>query len=214
MYTPIQINRSMKYGNNYWEVYSPKLKRVVRLYSSLEYDHWLLLEITPSIKTFCEQPLKINCRREHKIYSSIFDAWVLYTNLSEEFREIKYFSDLSKTRTQEQINTQRKWCLENGYKYSVQTDEIIRKNPVLLDNAKKIIPFLSNSQENHPLNHKIYRYVNNSNNPKGVSLKNITEMLQENMNSVFECVLNLVFQGKLKIDIETQRFTIHSKVWC
>lgn len=76
MYTPIQINRSMKYGNNYWEVYSPKLKRVVRLYSSLEYDHWLLLEITPSIKTFCEQPLKINCKREHKIYSSIFDAWV------------------------------------------------------------------------------------------------------------------------------------------
>ncbi|MCY8034296.1 TnsA endonuclease N-terminal domain-containing protein [Bacillus sonorensis] len=214
MYTPIQINRSTRYGNNYWEVYSPKLKRTVRLYSSLEYDHWLLLEVNPSIKSFCEQPLKINYTLEHKIHSSIFDAWILYTDLTEEFREIKYLFDLSKPKTQKQINIQRKWCLENGYKYSVQTDDIIRKNSILLENAKKIIPFLSNSLEKHPLNHKILRYVNCSSNPTGTSLKNITDILQENINSVFGCVINLVFQGKLKIDIESQRVTIHSKVWC
>lgn len=37
MYRPIPIKRSMKFSNNYWEVYSPKLKRNVRLFSDFEY---------------------------------------------------------------------------------------------------------------------------------------------------------------------------------
>lgn len=32
MYTPIPIKRSTHYGNNYWEGFSPKLKRNVRFY--------------------------------------------------------------------------------------------------------------------------------------------------------------------------------------
>lgn len=42
MYSPINIKRSSKFGNHYWESYSPKLKR-----NDLEYDFWVLVETDP-----------------------------------------------------------------------------------------------------------------------------------------------------------------------
>jgi hypothetical protein len=61
MYTPLLMKRGSKYGSNYWEVYSPKVKRIIRLFSDLEYDHWVLVENNPSVTSFCEQPLRIAC---------------------------------------------------------------------------------------------------------------------------------------------------------
>ncbi|KEP24869.1 hypothetical protein BA70_14805 [Bacillus zhangzhouensis] len=58
MYSPINIKRSSKFGNNYWEAYSPKLKRNVRLFSDLEYDFWVLVETDPKIPNFCERPFE------------------------------------------------------------------------------------------------------------------------------------------------------------
>ncbi|WP_350302699.1 hypothetical protein [Peribacillus frigoritolerans] len=59
MYSPIPTKRSSKFGNNYWEAYSPKVKRNVRLFSDLEYDFWVLIETNPQISTYCERPLEI-----------------------------------------------------------------------------------------------------------------------------------------------------------
>lgn len=44
--------RATHYGNNYYEVYSKKLKRIVSLFSSLEYTNFLTLEINPSVISF------------------------------------------------------------------------------------------------------------------------------------------------------------------
>jgi hypothetical protein len=38
------------------EVYSPKLKRRVTLFSWAAHDAWLLLESDPAVKGFCERP--------------------------------------------------------------------------------------------------------------------------------------------------------------
>jgi hypothetical protein len=38
------------------EVYSPKLKRRVTLFSWASHDAWLLLEADPTVKVFCERP--------------------------------------------------------------------------------------------------------------------------------------------------------------
>ncbi len=38
------------------EVYSPKLKRRVTLFSWAAHDAWLLLEADPAVKVFCERP--------------------------------------------------------------------------------------------------------------------------------------------------------------
>lgn len=49
---PNDMARATHYGNNYYEVYSKKLKRIVRLFSSLEYTNFLTLEINPSVISF------------------------------------------------------------------------------------------------------------------------------------------------------------------
>jgi len=56
---PIDMPRATHYVNNYYEVYSKKLKRIVRMFSSLEYANFLTLEMNPAVKKFCEQTLEI-----------------------------------------------------------------------------------------------------------------------------------------------------------
>lgn len=144
MYTPVEMKRSMKYGNNYWEAYSPKIGRNVRFFSDLEYDNWLHIETNPEIVDFCEQPLKIQVIFEGKPVESIFDMWVQYRDNTEEFMEVKYNAELigesSKSlRSKRQIQVQKKWCTEHQYNYSVKTDMEIRASLTHLNNLKQII---------------------------------------------------------------------------
>lgn len=90
MYSPIPIKRSSKFGNNYWEAYSPKVKRNVRLFSDLEYDFWVLIETNPQVRAFCERPLKIEQMYEGKLMKVMFDMWVEWENKNEQFVEIRY----------------------------------------------------------------------------------------------------------------------------
>src|SRR5713226_6896617 len=59
---PVWERPQNNYGSNRWVVYSPKLDRIVILYSDLERDQWALAEADPTIQTFCEQPLRISVR--------------------------------------------------------------------------------------------------------------------------------------------------------
>lgn len=122
MYKPIKMKRSMKYGSNYWEGYSPKVKRTVRFFSDLEYDHWVMVETNPNIETFCEQPIRIKQILNEEISESVIDMWVRYKNGEEIFFEIKYLSELDKrnpksARAIKQIAAQKTWCEEKGYKH-------------------------------------------------------------------------------------------------
>ncbi|MDG4657083.1 Tn7 transposase TnsA N-terminal domain-containing protein [Ectobacillus antri] len=148
MYQPIDIPRNKKFGSNYWEAFSPKLNRIIKLYSDLEYDHWLLVESDPNIKEFCEQPLRIQNFSGKSNRQSIFDMWILYQDNSEQFLEIKYQSDLHKQRVKEQILTQQQWCLKNNKKYRIVTDREIRNSHIRLSNARLMISFLKNSCNN------------------------------------------------------------------
>ena len=127
---PISMPRATHYGNNYWEVYSNKLKRKVCLFSNLEYDNFLSLEMNPSIECFCEQPLEIEVVIDNALVKSIFDVWVKYLDGKEEFQEVKYSSELvgtskSSLRSQEQIKRQRLWCEQNKIAYCVRTEREI-----------------------------------------------------------------------------------------
>nr|WP_162306298.1 TnsA endonuclease N-terminal domain-containing protein [Brevibacillus laterosporus] len=129
--TPVITKRNAKYGSNYWYVYSPKLNRMVHLFSNLEYDHWILIEANPQIITFCEQPKKVEWLIGEKLLHSIFDMWIERKDGSQSFIEIKYQIDLDpqnprSERSLRQTHLQRKWCEENNYDYLIQTEKEIR----------------------------------------------------------------------------------------
>lgn len=149
--SPVKAGPQTQYGNNRWEVYSPKLGRNVTLYSDLEYDHWVLVEVDPEVQTFCEQPLKIQIKIPIGKISTIFDMWILWNNGIEEFREVKYANDLENytpdSRIFRQIEAQKKWCELENKNYTIITDKEIRNNQIFLANWKLILHHLGSARD-------------------------------------------------------------------
>lgn len=198
MYTPVNIKRSSKYGNNYWEVYSHKIKRNVKLFSDLEYENWILIETNPNIVSFCEQPLEIKDYINGKLKKSIFDMWVLYSDGTQQFQEVKYESELinKSSRSSKQVEFQKEWCLKNGYDYIVKTDNEIRKNKVYLDTLKQVIGQVRNirniNQEDIDQVLKIIRC-------NKISLKDLSQVTQFSYTYIISIICILVYNGLCEI---------------
>lgn len=136
---PIDMPRATHYGNNYFAVYSNKIKRICHFFSNLEYYNFLSLEMNPEVECFCEQPLKIDIVLENKLKHAIFDMWVSYRDGREEMQEVKYEAELngneeSAIRSQEQIRREEAWCKSNGIDFVVRTDKTIPKGRFYLKN--------------------------------------------------------------------------------
>lgn len=198
MYKPINMRRSSKFGNNYWEVYSPKLKRNIRLFSDLEYENWVLIETNPKIISFCEQPLEIKDYIDGKLKKSILDMWVLYDDNTEQFQEVKYQSQLLdiNSRSSKQVQFQKQWCLKNGYDYIVRTDTEIRKNKVYLDTLKQVIGQVRNSTSINDKDIdqvlKIIRY-------NKITLKNLTKITDFSYTYIVTIICILIYNGLCEI---------------
>lgn len=136
---PLDMPRGTHYGNNYFAVYSNKIKRICHFFSNLEYYNFLSLEMNPEVESFCEQPLKIDIVQDNELKHAIFDMWVLYRDGREEMQEVKYAAELegddeSAIRSQEQIRREEAWCKSNGIDFIVRTDKTIPKGRFYLKN--------------------------------------------------------------------------------
>lgn len=173
--TPIEMPRGSHYGSDYWIAYSYKLKRMVRLYSMLEYANFITLEMTPTVEYFCEQPLKIESvdLSSHK-RTSVFDFWVQYFDSTHEFQEIKYSSELTEntdaaTRSKAQVEFQSNWCSTNGYNYRIVTEKDIYDGQFKFQNLELL--------HNHLLR---YSQANR------IELNSLQRILSENTLSIAE----------------------------
>ena len=215
-YEPLKIKRSTKYGNNYWETYSPKVNRVVKFFSDLEYDNWVYIETNPDIISFCEQPLKIQINIDGKIKTSIFDMWILYRDNTEEFVEVKYYSEVIGTsqraiRSQKQIKAQKQWCEENNYKYSVKTDLEIRKNLTYLNTLKYIISQVKRCKDINNFDCKqILKLLKN----RSLSILNISQEMKLDPNYIIKIICYLIYKGFITIINPDIEFSFETKVIC
>lgn len=127
---PIEMPRGTHYGSEYYTTFSVKAKRVVNLFSRLEYYNFLTLETSPTVETICEQPCQIDLIEDGKAKKAIFDMWVKFKDGREELQEVKYTKELTgdsmaAIRSQEQIRRQKHWCEDNGIQYVVRTEKDI-----------------------------------------------------------------------------------------
>jgi hypothetical protein len=140
---PVWVQPQNNYGSNRWVVFSPKLDRIVILYSDLERDHWVLVEADSTIVLFCEQPLRISVRLPSGTVQTVFDMWLKFRDGHEELREVKYKDQLEDSpRAKRQLEAQATWTSLVSFRYSLVTEEVIRANPVFLANWKRILPYL------------------------------------------------------------------------
>jgi hypothetical protein len=216
IYTPVPMKRSMKYGSNYWTGQSFKLNREVCFNSDLEYDHWLLVETDPEIITFCEQPLKIQQIVDGEFRHSVFDMWVKKKNGEEEFREIKYSSCLEPgnskyEETMRQITTQKEWCKVNNFPHRVLTEKELRKNRVLLENRRLMVPCLRDfkycKKEEIEMVLSIVKSGINRIGEIKASLSNISSY------KVFTCLMYLIHMEKVLADIDHIPIKDNMEVW-
>lgn len=139
---PVAKPPASRYGNDRWFVYSPSLKRRVLVGSGLEHDELVRTEAAKK-KFFCEQPRRVEVRLPTGIVRTVFDFWIHWDDGTEEYREVKYSRDLEDPRAARQIEAQRTWCELHGFKHEVVTEQIIRANPLYLENWKLILRHLA-----------------------------------------------------------------------
>ncbi|WP_164219783.1 TnsA endonuclease N-terminal domain-containing protein [Virgibacillus sp. YIM 98842] len=213
MYTPVITEGSKRFGNNRWHSFSPKLKRRVYLFSDLEYEHWLLIESDPNIVDFCEQPLKITNLINGKEKSSIPDMYIKYEDGKQEFREIKYSSDLNKANIIDQIATQRAWCNENGIEHSVRTEIDIRQNRLLLSNLKLILKTIK--QYDTPTDIEKYKIqkIINKNLPQRISLQTLLQQSKFVTHRLFLTIGWMIINGEIQSNISKSYFGVNTEVW-
>lgn len=212
---PIAMPRGTHYGNNYWEVYSYKLKRIVCLFSNLEYENFLTLEMDPLVETYCEQPLEVELHLDDKSVKTIFDFWVKYKNGSEQLQEIKYSKELygndkAALRTQEQIRRQKLWCKENNIDYVIRTEKTIHSGEFTIRNFNIMAA-----------NVRRYTILQNNYNEKQLveHLKNtkstIKELLESNIlpvNQEIQFLCFMYYKGIITLNINNRPIDYSTEV--
>lgn len=212
MYSPIPIKRSSKFGNNYWEAYSPKAHRNVCLFSDLEYDHWILIETNPQVRSFCERPLEIKEYDEdkEKNVKTMFDMWIKWNDDSEEFVKVQYSNkktglNAGKTRAQQL------WCKKHGVKYEVKTEKDIRNNVLLLSNMKMILPYISN--RSCPIETDLYKIKHCIGINKKHSIAEIESQLDIDSGRIREAIYWFLYQGQLQSNANAVPIGPGLEVW-
>jgi hypothetical protein len=214
--SPVKNGPQNQYGNNRWEVYSPKLRRNVTLYSNLEYDHWVLVESDPEVLFFCEQPLKIKIELPIGTITTIFDMWIQWKSGEEEFREVKFEEELqeisSNSRVCRQIQAQKRWCEIKNKKYSVITEKNIRSNLIYLSNLRLILRHLGSEDIE---NIKLYseRILLMLLDQGASSLIDIEEIFSDAESlTIRKAVFELIYSGRVITSLDEKPLNMHSKV--
>lgn len=216
IYKPLPIKRSTRYGNNYWEDYSIKMSREVRMFSDLEYDNWILIETDNQVESFCEQPLRIRVEWEGSIMESILDMWIRRRDGSECFIEVKYSSELDPShknfseRSYKQTKAQQKWCQENGFQYEIRTEKVIRGNTMYLNNLKTILPYVKQRVKTVETDcYKVLKRINR----EWITVKTIEKQLPEmSKQRIIEVICRMIYDGTIESNIYFQPFDFNTEV--
>lgn len=208
MYEPQPIKRNSSFYKNYWEAYSPKLNRDVCYLGQANYELWLLIEINHEIISFCERPLIISGVSNKKKIEVIPNFWLKYKNGQESLVII----EASKSEKQKrEITFLAEWCKNNNTQLQVKEYSYLLKNQLLINNAKRIIPYLSNS---YPLDLDIHK-VSKCLSFEKRTIKTILNELKDSLTEqrIIVALYNLIFNNKIASNLHLKPLNINTEVW-
>lgn len=200
MYTPLAISNEL--GRNRFIVFSRRLGREVRLYNSLQYDHWSTVETDLSVENYCERPKKIIVSVSGEIIETVFDMWIK-TRTSEEFiflstsSENNIHDDRVKQKTVKELLAQQIWCKEEGKNHRVVTEFEVRKNQILLANKKILIPYYIPVNE---LKSELYSIIIDRVQNRKMSIKQLEEISGFHVITVRNQIYAMIYHGILKFN--------------
>lgn len=204
MYQPLPIKRNDNFRSNYWEGYSPKLKRDVCYLGQLNYEYWLFLELYPTVISFCERPTTIKGIINNKLNTLTPNFWVKYADGTDSFVVI---TEKDNIRYQLVEN----WCQTNNYKFESITKEDIRRNQLIINNSQKLLPYLHRAR---PLDIDIH-LVKKAITTDRKSIKIIIHELKNSISPqrIKEALYYLIFEKKIASDVYQKPLSLASEVW-
>lgn len=215
---PVGRFKNGRYGNNWWFKYSSKVSRNVDFYSDLEYDNWILVEADRAIKTFTEQPHRVQEWLNGEYIDTIFDLWCVPHNEKGYLVEVKYEHELDPShpqyseRSARQVEKQRKWCEHYGYKYIVSTDKVIRENMLLLNNWKQILPYIDNRIiQVETDKHRILKYIQTQQRSTLRNLDNAHEDISK--HRIRSALFNLIYEGAVNANLDKIKICSELEIW-
>jgi hypothetical protein len=140
---PLWTPKRERCTSNLWQVYSPKINRRLKLFSDMDYHHWILVEATPDIVAFCERPVEVLGLLDGKSSSSYINMWILWRNGTEEYRTLIRANKIeeieNRPKLKRQLDVQRSWCQRREVIYNIITDQEIYANKLLLHNWQQVL---------------------------------------------------------------------------
>lgn len=138
-------------ASNLWYVYSPRTNSDWVLRSDLEWDHFVLAESDPLIKSVDFNPEPVVGTLDDGVpYRTILDAVVTYVDGTVEWREIKPAASSNgreATRTARQLQAQTAAAIAAGVRYSRWSEIELHANPVRLANWRRAVSWMAGARD-------------------------------------------------------------------
>lgn len=117
---------------------SPQLDRMVLFEGLTERAYIYLLNHDPRVRHYEEQPVVIHYRFKGRARYYAPDFKVEWTDRKSSIVECKPAHQMEQEANRRKWTAARLWCEEQGYTFSVVTDELVKQHAVLLDNLSNI----------------------------------------------------------------------------
>ncbi len=148
---PHPIPRTRQIANEFHRIFSIKAgMRLVECESPLEADAVIWGEARPQVTSICEQPLRIHGAIGNKPHHTL-DVKFGFDDETSTYFEVKPEAHLKVQddgeRTPANWPVIRSWFLANGKRCDVITDETMRRDALLIENWRTLLPFAIRSYE-------------------------------------------------------------------
>jgi len=212
-YKPNYHHRESYSKGHQYELISPKIaNRSIHLFTKNEFNHYLLVESDPKVKTFCEQPdLEIISSHGSRRVRTNFDMWIKWEDGREEFRRIESHDDAEEFKNNPESNPHllalETWAKSNHAEYKIYTDEIITSTPVFLENWSQIMPYLHDTSWiiEHGLEKKVLLFAKSCNE---VSIQNILNNFSDlEPTEVVRSIFWNLYIGNIESDLKRSKLS-------
>lgn len=215
-YVPIDITRKMHSMSNYYETYSPKNRRNVRLFNELEYKNFLTIEMNPDIVRFCEKPFIIQIEINGSIKEIIPDFWIQYKNGKEEIQQIESTKSLNMNDTAQnkavikELKIQQ-WCITNNFNYKLREVKDINISMFYLNNLRYLFGLVKRLDS--PMSGKYLTILKSK--LYGDRVKIIDLFLNKvvPVEALFSTIALGIYNGDLEASIVKEVINFNTEVW-
>lgn len=188
---------------------SLKLGRMVAFESLIEQDYLYVLDYETEVTWFEEQPLTISYAWQEKSYEYTPDFHVTRPT-GHELVECKPTVFVQKTENQRKFAAAQEWCQQQGWSFSIVTDQALRKGYRLAN--IKLLTRYARFKLSPELLEQAQAYLQNKTGPIPL-LEAGRYLVPEHPAQGMAALFHMAFYQRIGIDLDDHAITEQDLIW-